>query len=36
MFHAPDTTTSQVLIMYGVLFTVFWGMAFVLFKKNSK
>ena len=31
----PDTNTSQVLIMYAGLFIFFFGLAVVLFKKNS-
>ena len=31
----PDTTTSQVLIMYACIFVFFFGLALVMLKKNS-
>ncbi len=32
---STDVTTGQVLTMYAVLFVFFFGLAFVLLKKNS-
>lgn len=31
----PDVTTSQVLVMYACIFVFFFGLAVVMFKKNS-
>lgn len=31
----PDVTTTEVLMMYAGLFVFFFGLAVVLFKKNS-
>jgi hypothetical protein len=31
----PDVTTSQVLTMYLCIFVFFFGLAFILLKKNS-
>jgi LPXTG-motif cell wall-anchored protein len=31
----PDTTTSEVLLMYVGIFVILFGVAFILLKKNS-
>jgi hypothetical protein len=31
----PDVTTSEVLIMYAVMFVFLFGLAFILMKKHS-
>ena len=31
----PDTTTSEVFIMYACIFSFIFGLAFLMFKKNS-
>ncbi len=31
----PDTTTSEVLMMYVMIFGFIFGLAFLMFKKNS-
>jgi len=31
----PDTTTSEVLMMYVGIFVFLFGLAFILLKKNS-
>ncbi len=31
----PDTTTTQVLVMYACIFAFFFGLAIVMLKKNS-
>jgi len=31
----PDVTTSQVILMYAVVFVFFYGLAVILLKKNS-
>jgi len=31
----PDVTTTQVIIMYAVMFTFFFGVTAILLKKNS-
>lgn len=31
----PDTTTSEVLMMYVMIFGFIFGLAYLMFKKNS-